>query len=176
MWHFNFHLGHNLFSWEQSTCTNHGGKLSFNSQFSLFTQTSLTHLTKLLIHNFKCKTFIGIVFFLFYSPPFLQTGVSHIWHLDPQQLLAWTFWFPLSIFLKFDNMHHYFFTPFLGSIVVFFLLSFLFEAPLWCWRPKNDWIEIASVPQFCFESVLGFVKNEIKLFFLRNNGFVLTDE
>lgn len=72
-------------------------------------------------------------------------------------------------------MHHYFFTPFLGSIVVL-LLSFLFEAPLWCWRPKNDWIEIASVPQFCFESVLGFVKNEIKLFFLRNNGFVLTDE
>lgn len=158
MWHFNFHLGHNLFSWEQSTCTNHGGKLSFNSQFSLFTQTSLTHLTKLLIHNFKCKTFIGIVFFLFYSPPFLQTGVSHIWHLDPQQLLAWTFWFPLSIFLKFDNMHHYFFTPFLGSIVVFFCCPFYLKLLFGVGVPKTIGLRLPVFPSFALNLYWALLK------------------
>lgn len=80
--YFNSHLGHNLFSWEWSTCTNHRGKLSFNSQFSLFThRLVLTHLTKLLIHNFKCNTFIGVVFFPFFFPslpPKLLTGVSYL--------------------------------------------------------------------------------------------------
>lgn len=79
--YFNSHLGH-LFSWERSTCTNHRGKLSFNSQFLLFThRLVLTHLTKLLIHNFKCNTFIGVVFFPFFFPslpPKLLTGVSYL--------------------------------------------------------------------------------------------------